>query len=383
VAQRHAITHTSPRAVVTAQDRFSSPIARTSRLKQNERGIWVIHYSQPDPEQRGRWRSATLSTRTTHAAEAQRQFDQWLREAQDQHAGVGTGGGSEATVEAICEAYLAAYDHRGGDPSQHRVLRAPRGTLGGHTPAALRDGALMGAHLTLRRREGISESTLRRELGALLAALRWGHEHGLCGEVPRYRLPPETPPRLKFLGRDDELRFWQAAQAWGQADKGVEGKALALFVALALDTAARREAICDLTWDRVDLSGGLLDFTVPGRRVTRKRRVVVPISTRLMPVLRAAAARTPVGLDGRPVGRVIGYNGNTMTRWFKQLAESVGLGWVTPHVCRHTWATLAAQDGISLFHIAKVMGDTVATVEKTYAKLTPHDLRDVINRRFA
>jgi integrase len=58
---------------------------------------------------------------------------------------------------------------------------------------------------------------------------------------------------------------------------------------------------------------------------------------------------------------------------FAALTRSVGLAWVTPHVMRHTFASLLATQGVSLFKIAKWLGDTLATTEKHYAHLVPED----------
>jgi integrase len=53
----------------------------------------------------------------------------------------------------------------------------------------------------------------------------------------------------------------------------------------------------------------------------------------------------------------------------------------TPHTLRHTWATLAAQAGVPLWEIAGVLGDTLATVMKTYAHHCPDHLRGAVNFR--
>jgi integrase len=53
--------------------------------------------------------------------------------------------------------------------------------------------------------------------------------------------------------------------------------------------------------------------------------------------------------------------------------------WVTPHVLRHTWASLAAMAGKPMQDIAAVMGDTIKTIEAHYLHLSPDHLRDVID----
>ena len=58
---------------------------------------------------------------------------------------------------------------------------------------------------------------------------------------------------------------------------------------------------------------------------------------------------------------------------FRTYMESQKCEWVTPHIMRHTFASLLASAGVSIFKIAHWMGDEVRVVEKHYAKLVPND----------
>jgi site-specific recombinase XerD len=53
--------------------------------------------------------------------------------------------------------------------------------------------------------------------------------------------------------------------------------------------------------------------------------------------------------------------------------EEQGCSWVTPHVMRHTFASLFASNGVSIYKIALWLGDDVRVVQKHYAKLLPKD----------
>ncbi len=52
---------------------------------------------------------------------------------------------------------------------------------------------------------------------------------------------------------------------------------------------------------------------------------------------------------------------------------------ISPHVLRHTAATHMARRGVSLYIVAKVLGNSVAVVERTYAKYSPGDLRKAVD----
>ena len=50
-----------------------------------------------------------------------------------------------------------------------------------------------------------------------------------------------------------------------------------------------------------------------------------------------------------------------------------GCSWVTPHVMRHTFASLLASDRVSIYKVATWLGDDVRVVQKHYAELVPDD----------
>ena len=60
---------------------------------------------------------------------------------------------------------------------------------------------------------------------------------------------------------------------------------------------------------------------------------------------------------------------------FAAAATRAGLSAVTPHVLRHTAATWMAIAGVPLQEIARFLGNSLAMVEKVYAKHSPDYLR--------
>ena len=55
---------------------------------------------------------------------------------------------------------------------------------------------------------------------------------------------------------------------------------------------------------------------------------------------------------------------------------------VSPHTCRHTFASWLAQADVQLLKIARLMGDTEETVRRYYAHLLPADLERSVQRLF-
>lgn len=64
------------------------------------------------------------------------------------------------------------------------------------------------------------------------------------------------------------------------------------------------------------------------------------------------------------------------------LVTGTGEDGVSPHTCRHTFASWLAQADVQLIKIAQLMGDTVETVQRYYAHLLPSDLDETVLRLF-
>ena len=153
--------------------------------------------------------------------------------------------------------------------------------------------------------------------------------------------------------RDEE------ADLLSQACNTVQEK---LIIWTLLDTGLRVSELCALTpqhilWQqkslRISGKGG------PYGKKTKKR--VVPISKRVRALLEhyfAINNQWPIGI--RQVQKVV-----------KQIANRARLTQdVTPHILRHTFATLALQKGISLAAVQKILGHDRLTTTAIYLNLT-------------
>jgi len=176
-------------------------------------------------------------------------------------------------------------------------------------------------------------------------------------------LPPPPPPRDRWLTKLEAKKLLKATRAYH----------LKLFIKMALYTAARSGAILDLEWDRVNLETRRIDFNVPGRRRTKKGRVVAPINDELYDALLEAQKRATTDY-------VIEWGGHrckSVKSGFRHTADRAGLKDVSPHTLRHTAATWMAQEGVSMWEIAGMLGHKNSrTTEAVYAKHSPEYLQN-------
>jgi integrase len=223
------------------------------------------------------------------------------------------------------------------------------------------EGHIVGP-ATARRKKPTSDGTIIRELVTLRAALNWAHGERWITEIPTIETPRQPAPRDRWLSREEADRLLASAAPH-----------VLTFLALCLYTGARAGSVLELTWDRINLTSGLIDL---GRAPGGKGRAVVPIAARLLPILTEARAMATctyvIEYGGKPVASV-----KTGAR---AAARRANLHGVTPHILRHTAATWMAMAGVPMFDIARVLGHKEsATTERVYAKHTPDYLRRAID----
>jgi integrase len=235
-----------------------------------------------------------------------------------------------------------------------------------------------------RNGKPIKKATARRELVVLGAALRWCWKEGKIDRLIPISLPPQPEPRQRHLNRSDVAALLGGALGWDR--HGVRhptkiNRHLARFILIALYTGIRHDAILRLQWvpntdgGWVDLASGVMYRRASGTVETGKRRPPVPITPRLLSHLRRWRRSTTthvIEYAGRPI------NSKERRAW-RTARELAGLGDdVTPHVLRHTCATMLLQLGVSVYDVAGVLGASEAVIRRTYGHHAHDHLRQAV-----
>lgn len=228
-----------------------------------------------------------------------------------------------------------------------------------------------------------AKGTIRQELSLLRTAYLFAVENAGYNpaHAPKIKIPAADAPKDLWLDEEEAawlLRFVQVEEP----DTGRMSR-LWRFVWLTLGTAARKSAVLGLTWDRVDLDIGRIQFqqSAPanGKKASNKKQVSVAITDWLMPMLQRARDEDV----GQPWVLDVDTELQSQFRTLKEDAfkatNNPKFLAMTPHTLRHTAATLMARKGVSLWEVAGVLGNSTAVVEKTYAHHCPDHLRTAVN----
>jgi integrase len=214
-----------------------------------------------------------------------------------------------------------------------------------------------------------SDSTIRRELVVLKAAarhaLRW--KRISPSEMPSIELPREVRHSdVPWLTKEEVQRAIHTADV-----------RLKAFIQIAYYTAGRRRSIERLRKSQIDLKLSRINLRAPdettAQRTSKKRRPVVPLFPEIRPVVeRLMNESKSEWLFGEPI---------SMYRRFSNHMKSIGLGEKgNPHILRHSRATHLLLDGVPIYDVARLLGDTITTVDRVYGHHSSEHLAGTIKR---
>lgn len=234
------------------------------------------------------------------------------------------------------------------------------------------------------RGQKVAQSTVRRELGTLQAAINHWHIESPLDAVPKVWKPDESAPRERFLDRSEAARLLNAARK-------LRLPHVSRFILIALYTGTRHATVLKLRWYEtpdagwLDWQRGIIHRAGSAEKQTRKRRTKARMPDRLLAHVRRWAR---LDLAKGPQTTVVRYRGQQFgrqQRGWDAVVEAAGLGRfilradgtrvfetdVTPHVLKHTGTTWLLQSGIDLWDVSGLTSTSTKTLETVYGHHSP------------
>lgn len=225
-----------------------------------------------------------------------------------------------------------------------------------------------------RKKDGVTGSTINRELDLLSAAFNYAAdvlEWNVRNPTIRMSLK-ESEPRLRWLTRE------QADRLILEASKvGWKSPHLADFIRLALNTGCRKNELLKLSWDRVNLEAGYI--RLDGTNTKNGKRRFVPLSAVAREALENRAKfraehcpESPWVFSHRNGERV-----QFLQNGFETACKQAGISDFRVHDLRHTCASWLVSAGATLPEVKELLGHSSIEMTERYAHLSPDNLARV------
>jgi integrase len=218
----------------------------------------------------------------------------------------------------------------------------------------------------------LKKSTINNHLGMLRVIIErlieWDHPDAPTrNPIFGTDLPKLDEPLPKFLDDQAAAKFMAAATRMPPQWR--------LVIEMLARTGLRIGEFCDLRSDAIITLGDTNWLRVPVGKLHTDRYVPLhPILIELHNTWRAEAGPDNTGLlitnRGRPLDRY------SVSRAVARCARIAGIGHVHPHQLRHTLATQAINNGMSLEAIAAMLGHRSMRMTLVYARIADRTVAD-------
>jgi integrase len=220
------------------------------------------------------------------------------------------------------------------------------------------------------QRDQAAPETVRKHIAQLKRMCKFALAEGLITIDPSLTIKLPKIPRClpRFLSPDQRDRLLAAAES--------KGRDYHLLVACGVFLGLRKAELNALRWADIDFEKRVAQVVNTADFTTKSGKPrTIPVCDELLAILQRY--RHLAGFVLAPKKK---YRPKARYRWeFRDvfvdlvITAKLDVREVTPHVMRHTFASILAQRGVSLFKIGAWMGHSTAEVTELYAHLTAYD----------
>lgn len=208
---------------------------------------------------------------------------------------------------------------------------------------------------------GRKDTTVWGHARAIKTMLRFWLNEGYIGAAVVFDLPKKALRRLPVLTAEQVQELIKVCN--------VRDRALVLFM---VDSGLRRAEVCNVNWEDIDFTSGLV--RVKQGKGRKDRSAVIGGRTRraLLAYRKTQTERSGAVFTSKQGQRLTGYGTQSI---FRRLRKKTGIV-VTAHALRRTFVILSLRAGMSVLHLKALLGHADFAMVEKYAQLEDIDLAE-------
>ncbi len=222
-------------------------------------------------------------------------------------------------------------------------------------------------------RKGLSASSVNVRIRVIKTFFNELYVEGIINQNPAVNLSlmRQEIDTVEPLSEEELKRFLQAPNknSFSQYRDYI-------IMTVIIDTGMRINEICSLEKAEIDFLKKRI--VLPAIKNKNRKSRILPLSSQTARLLKNLISESEEHFAsdfvfttnyGEPL------NEKTIQKAFTKYAEKVKLGRnVSPHVLRHNFATMAANNGMSVFHLMKILGHSDIKTTRKYVQVSDDDL---------
>jgi integrase/recombinase XerD len=240
--------------------------------------------------------------------------------------------------------------------------RACRSIFGGRYLDEI-DRRLLGEFVSKRKQEGVSDTTVRRDLAFVSSvcamATRWGWLDTNPVTTFSKRTLKEARPRTRFLTHAEYDVLLANVAAYMRP-----------VITLAVETGLRKEELFSLTVSAIDLSRREIRLDQTKSGVPRR----VPLTDIALTTIKTLVAQPTRPRTFYLFAKADGTRYAHMNKGFNAACRRATITDLRWHDLRHTFASWFVQSGGDLYHLSRILGHSTVQMTTRYSHLRTGDL---------
>lgn len=230
----------------------------------------------------------------------------------------------------------------------------------------------------IQEEQALSESARHHILVALNGVFQTAVENRFCVENP-VRMPKSKPLeqtiKVQVFPKDEIKKILESTAA------------SAAYPQLLMLTGLRRGELLALTWSDIDFENEIITVSKSVARTEKEGYQIkstksgktryVGIGSQLEKILRGMPRKGLYVLTTQKGGRL---SPNQFDKEYRRFFDQTGLGYLSPHKCRHTYATYLQKGGADLRAIQELLGHSKVTVTEIYTHVDTEDIKNNVSK---